>query len=440
MISDYENIDTNSSSSSTSPSPQNSDIIINIVESPVNIDNIQEETNLIDYTENHFNTKIQQELKKIRSMRSTPILNIDTSSPNYTLFSNHYVRSNSPITISNNGSRSNSNHGSDSDSNSNHYDSDNELLHSTNNIKCRKLSFRSVEKMIEKYYSGDNKYSGELDILTTYMKAQKNLYIQSKHITQHKLNCLMIPSLLFTAILTIVSPFFECTVWSVPIVSGMNAIIMLFISLINYLKLESSIEIYVQNAKQYDKLESSLELTNNKLLFIDDDKEKSVLLLNKIKEIEIKMNEIKESTNILIPEEIQLLFPIISNINIFSFIKKVKIHKKNLILKFKDVKNEIRYIYCLWNSNHPPETIDTIRQKNRLDFLCEVKNNLKEELLEFSSVYSHIDCIFTKEIKIADSKKNRWSFLFFWKTPIEKSYYKGTNPMIDKYFQFIFVD
>jgi hypothetical protein len=305
----------------------------------------------------------------------------------------------------------------------------------------KKLSYNSTLQLINKYYdiNIDNKFSNEIDILTTYIKAQKNLYIQSNNITQRKLNCLMIPTLLISAAITMIAPFIECVQGSSGVISALNAIITLCVSFINYLKLESSIENYMQNAKQYDKLETTLEMTNNKLLFIENDKEKTALVLNKIKEIEKKINEIKESSNILIPEEIKVLFPIICHINIFSFIKKIEIYKKNLILKFRDVKNEIRYILYKLDLNRQ-ERIEYTQHKNRLQFLVEVKNKLKDEIFEFQSAYSHIDLIFTKEIKNAELKKNDWFCLSIFKRPTPKPYTKGMNTMIDKYFQFIFVD
>jgi len=282
-----------------------------------------------------------------------------------------------------------------------------------------------------------------VDILTTYIKGQKNLYIQSKQSTQRKLNCLMFPSLIISAFITIIAPFIECNHWSPGLISGLNAIIMLCVSFINYLKLESSVENYLYNAKQYDKLESSLEMTNNKLMFIDNHKEKATIVLNKIKEIEKKIGEIKESTNTLIPEDVKTLFPIICHINIFSFIKKVEIIKKNLIIKFKDVKNEIRYILFKQEYNKSSPVKDEVveeKYRSRLVLLYDVKNKLKTEIFEFLCAYSHIDNIFTKEIKNAEMQKSTWGILCFWIEKNKDPYYKGINPVIDKYFHFIFAD
>jgi hypothetical protein len=201
-------------------------------------------------------------------------------------------------------------------------------------------------------------------------------------------------------------------------------------------------------ANNYDKIETSLELTNSKLLFLDKEKDKKALVLNKIKDIEKKMNEIKETNKTLIPEEIKIIFPIICNINIFSFIKKIEIYKKNLIIKFKDVKNEIRYIiHNTSNIDKQVDSTETNKTKNRLNFLYQVKDKIKNEFIDYRNAYGYIDDLFTKEIKCAESKKNNlWSyycycvFYFFDTSQTIAIKTRGVNPIVDKYFDFIFVD
>jgi hypothetical protein len=434
---------TNSSEESSSPTANSSDEVRLSIENTIAIENVQEETNLIHYTENHFNTKIQHDLEKIKEMFLSNQLNTNVG--------NNYI-SNSPISTSNVDSGSNSRHScsdSDIDAYVNNYDSDNDNDNDNDNVNqgihipieygYKKLSYRDVEKIINKYYDlgDDTKLSSEVDILTTYIKGQKNLFIQAKHSTQGKLNCLMFPSLLISAFITIIAPFIECMHWSGGLISGLNAIIMLCVSFINYLRLESSIENYMYIVKQYDKLETSMEMTTNKLMFMESNKEKTLLVLNKIRDIERKINEIKESTVILLPEDVKLLFPIICHINIFSFIKKVELFKKNLIVKFKDVKNEIRYILYKLQYNQQHSIVTNENYTNRLQFLHEIKNKLKAEIFEFQSAYSQIDTIFTKEIKLAESRKH--GYFYFWRKH-EYSYCKGMNPVLDKYFHFIFVD
>ena len=326
------------------------------------------------------------------------------------------------------------------------------------NDKYKKLTYKDVQRFIEKYYdiNTDSKYSNEIDILTTFINGQKNLYIQAKYITQYKLNLLTFPSIFFTAFATLGSPFTGCESWSNSFMTALNATILLLIALVNYLKYESAIEIYLQNARQYDKLLNRLEMANNKLLFIKNDGEKNMLVLEKIKEIEEQNNEISRTNNILIPEEVKNLFPVICNVNVFSFIKKIEYYKKTLISKLKDVKNEIRFILYKWDNekvstaiNQSPskcvseiKNVEYFREKSRLQFLYEVKTRLKNEILELMHAYTYIDIIFSKEISKADSKKKwLWFYYFFFCfKKIDRSYCKTNNLVIDKYFNLIFSD
>lgn len=457
----------------------------------------------------------------IHSVDPSPTLNIDIDMENEILdnkgelgfrFLYENYRSNSPISISNSGSPENSFHGSDNDLSDSDYNDDpmireyNLFMHRQENATekkgaFKKLGYKDTIQMIDKYYEHtlENRFSNEIDILTTYLKGQKHLYIQAKQLTQWKLNCLMFPTLALTAFITIVSPFIECNPWSTGFISAVNAIIALFIATINYLKLESHIEIYMQRANHFDKLETSLEFANNKLSFLQHEKDKTKLVLLKIKEVEKKISEMKNTAIVFIPDEIKLLFPIICNINIFSFIKKMEMHKKNLVLKFKDIKNEIRFIHykldtssllalsepdivdnnvssslrnrrvakqddrdfvnVKWsnqvdlNENITTEkevgvnmhvSIDELRQRNRLEFLYKMKEKMKEDIFSYMSAYSQIDELFSKEIKMADLRKRGWGFCFicFWKhTPsIEEEELRHLNPVLHKYFQFIFAD
>jgi hypothetical protein len=427
----------NSSELSIITSNDGEDENIIIDDKSILIENIEEEEKLINYTENHFLNKLNNFHMDIHGEFTNHF-----TQNNYTIF-NH-----SPV-MSVYGSRSNSN----SNSNNN---SDNE---EDTNFKYKKLSYEDIEKSINKYYNLeiDNKYSSEIDILTTYMKGQKHLYIQSKYLAQYRLNCLMFPSLTLAAFITIVTPFIECQVWSTGFVSGCNAIIALLISLINYLKLESSIELYLQMANHYDNLETMLELTNSKIMVLNREEDISMLVLTKLKEVEKKIAEIKLPNNILIPEEIKMQFPIICHINIFSFIKKTEIYKKSLIEKLRDITNEIRFILYKWEKNNISMDISggdntndnindlndivKIKEKNRLLYLYDIKNKIKDEIIEFRTTYGFMDDLFTKEIKIAEERKRKWWFYFmfcFLKKNHMNDYLKDSNPIILKYYKSFF--
>ena len=73
--------------------------------------------------------------------------------------------------------------------------------------------------------------------------------------------------------------------------------------------------------------------------------------------------------------------PIISHINIFSFIKKIDHHKKALIVKYKDVKNEIRFIMFQWEKQNSNESISSGKHPEdleRMQRLLEKKEEVKK--------------------------------------------------------------
>jgi hypothetical protein len=331
---------------------------------------------------------------------------------------------------------------------------DNERIHkspdiSSSSFAFRKLTYKEIEKSLEQYNIDDSfKYSNELEILITYLKGQKNLYIQSKNLTQFKLNLLTIPAILIASGITIIAPFISHHQWSGAIVSGINATITLLISFLSYFKLESCHQMFSHLANQYDKLETSLEITNSKLMFMENQMEQNQLIMSKIREFEEKIFEIKESCVSFIPEELKPLFPIICHLNVFSFIKKIESYKKTLIIKYRDVKNEMRYILCksqerIYNSNMNnmnninnsgvktspnSSSVDIQREKDRLLYLTNMKSKLIEEIIQYKNAYSHIDNAFIEEIQNAENKKIGLIMILFGVRPRVVN-----NPLIQKY-------
>jgi hypothetical protein len=121
-------------------------------------------------------------------------------------------------------------------------------------------------------------------------------------------------------------------------------------------------------------------------------------------------------------------------------------YRKNLIHKFKDVKNEIRYIIYKWKKNvslsssitnlENLSNIEQIREKNRLLFLYDIKEKIKDELVDSKKIYDYVEEIFTKEIKNAEHN-NKYFFCFWNKKRVLKS---EINPLLNKHFHFIFED
>jgi len=375
---------------------QNEPIIQNDSTSDISTDSIDPD---IDHI---YSEKMNNTLNQIRTQFSL--------SSHNSLSSNDYHESNSPLNSL----------------------SDNE----STDEQFRKLSYQEIQQSLDKYYDdSDNKYSTELDILITYMKGQKNLFIHAYLLSQRKLNCIFIPTLLITCAITIFTPLIEQYQWNTAVISGLNAFTAMLISISNYLKLESSTQIFYNTATQFDKLENSLEFVASKFMFIQSEDEKSQIVYEKILEVEQKISEIKEWNSIFLPNEIRRTFPIICNINIFSFIKRMECNKKLLIAKFQDVKNEIRHIDHRKNTRHKERS----RMNKRLEFLNNIKEKLRDELGHYRNAYSYIDELFTMEIQAAQNNRVMFQFFktfsgFYTTNPCKEK--TVSNPVVDKYLHF----
>jgi len=351
------------------------------------------------YTDEHFMNKLNNALEPYVSSQDEIMITNDDISKTIDIRA-----SNSPMTLSKSGSESSFETSEETDRTENTLNETKQrltLLQSSNKPRekhFRNLSFSEIERSLDTFDSGC-KLSNELDIIITYLNGQKHLYINSRNFTRCKLNILMVPTLIISTVVTIISPFICLYGWSIITISILNATITLLISLVNYFKLESSTQIYDHLSSQYDKLQTVLELANSRLIFLDSELEQNTLVNKTIQEFEVKIFEIKDSTTIFIPEDVKRLFPIISHINIFSFIKRIETYKKSLIFKYRDAKNELRYI--LYKTKRG--TYD-IRYKARIEYLMDIKNKIRDELIEYKNVYSYMDDAFIQEIKNAEEQ------------------------------------
>lgn len=292
-----------------------------------------------------------------------------------------------------------------------------------------KITYEQVEQSLSKYYDTNNKYSNEIDLLIAYMKGQKHLYYKANNVTETKLYAIMFTAIALTTFISVVPPFLPKSDWNIILICGCNAIATLLLTIIKYLKLESSCNTYTLVANMYDKFENSLDFTNNKLTFMENESEQNSLVLEKIKEIEFKISETKDLCQILLPEEVKAYFPILYHTNIFRFIQKMEAHKKTLILRFRDVKNEIRYILHKWNGG-VDENAKKIKEKHRLLYLMELKEKTKAELIEYKNIYNQIEELFMKEIQYAESC---WVFVY----PSTTTHLDSLNPVAKNYLKLV---
>lgn len=393
----------------------------------------------------YYVNRLQEELREVRiRVGENPSpngrLTLDATNPN--MFSD----------IDSLDGRSHSNVDSDSE-----IDDNATLLTDRVRPRYRKLTYEDVEKSLNKYQSKEEQSISEIELLLTYLRGQKHVFKQSHRITIQKYNLLMFPAMSITAGITVMAPFFEEVVWSGWAISILNALLTVMIAMNNFMKWQAIAELYMNISNQYENLMVSVEMNRNQFGFIDDETLRNNYILDKMKETERRIMDIKLNyNNVLVPYEVQLHNPIISHINIFSFLRKIEDHKHSLILKYKDVKNEISYIMYKWEreaqdlheleqDDIKPQFIANQKKEKdikRLEQLLTRKEEIKTELMHntTTNVYTYIDNLFTREIQISEEYYTYHSVgMYIIFPPKEYHPLEYGNPVVDQYLNFVFM-
>src|SRR6056300_205197 len=167
-----------------------------------------------------------------------------------------------------------------------------------------RISYTGVEKSLEALYSNANETSSSaMDILATYVRGQKLIYMEAKDYCESHLNYYMMPAIFLSATASVLSPvsstIYMGSIW----LAALNAFISFLLAVVNYMKLDAKAEAHKISAHQYDKLQSMCEFSSGYfLLFGDQGREKMEKdIKTKIIDIEVKIKEIKATNKFLIP-------------------------------------------------------------------------------------------------------------------------------------------